>query len=370
MTKLLSAIAAVTSIGVALACLPAAAQTPAQNATAATLAALNGPAATEPLVIWQAAVPNAAIPPNAIPGGQEQGRPLALCGASYMGARYVGKAMGNGCVFGVSGREVSAAQYDLLLGNPALLTQNPQFVRWVPSQSGLVPPGAFMAAREGENVLPVCRAGYQGSVQPGKLVGPACKVVYGGQEVALPQYEVLVVSRIGTEIPTAVLSAAATNPAAPSPVAASPAARGIAINGVGGITSMDIQGMDLESAMMAIQSQRSELLENQLRDQIASVQARNNDIAKLNVQISDLTTERAKLPAPNSMSAADKTKAAQLDGQIQQLKGKIDALSNSQQMDMLRMQSLTNKRNEAFDLMTNFIKKMQDSRSSIIGNMR
>jgi hypothetical protein len=54
----------------------------------------------------------------------------------------------------------------------------------------------------------------------------------------------------------------------------------------------------------------------------------------------------------------------------EQIKGKIDAMNSSQQMDMLRMQSLTNKRNEAFDLMTNFIKKMADSRSSILGNMR
>jgi len=37
---------------------------------------------------------------------------------------------------------------------------------------------------------------------------------------------------------------------------------------------------------------------------------------------------------------------------------------------MLRLQSLSNKRNESFDVMTNFVKKMQDSRSSIIGNMR
>ena len=55
---------------------------------------------------------------------------------------------------------------------------------------------------------------------------------------------------------------------------------------------------------------------------------------------------------------------------MQNIKGQIDALSNSQQMDMLRLQSLSNKRNEAFETMTNFIKKMQDSRSSIIGNMR
>ncbi|MED4731571.1 hypothetical protein P9597_26245 [Aneurinibacillus migulanus] len=43
----------------------------------------------------------------------------------------------------------------------------------------------------------------------------------------------------------------------------------------------------------------------------------------------------------------------------------------SQLLDsQLKNQNLSNKRNEAFDVMTNFLKKMQDSRSSIIGNMR
>jgi len=37
---------------------------------------------------------------------------------------------------------------------------------------------------------------------------------------------------------------------------------------------------------------------------------------------------------------------------------------------MLRLQSLPNKRNEAFHLMTNFMKKFTDLRDSIIGNMR
>ena len=58
------------------------------------------------------------------------------------------------------------------------------------------------------------------------------------------------------------------------------------------------------------------------------------------------------------------------DAWAEQIKGKIDSMNSSQQMDMLRMQSLTNKRNEAFDLMTNFIKKMADGRSSVLGNMR
>lgn len=101
------------------------------------------------------------------------------------------------------------------------------------------------------------------------------------------------------------------------------------------IQPIDIQGMDLESALQAVQSQRAQLLENQLKDQLEDVQQRNQQLADLNAQ-----------------------------------QGQMDALSNSQQMDMLRLQSMNSKRNEAFDVMTNFVKKIQDSRSSIIGNMR
>lgn len=101
------------------------------------------------------------------------------------------------------------------------------------------------------------------------------------------------------------------------------------------IQPIDIQGMDLESALQAVQSQRAQLLENQLKDQLEDVQQRNQQLADLNAQ-----------------------------------QGQMDVLSNSQQMDMLRLQSMNSKRNEAFDVMTNFVKKMQDSRSSIIGNMR
>ena len=60
----------------------------------------------------------------------------------------------------------------------------------------------------------------------------------------------------------------------------------------------------------------------------------------------------------------------QFDQLINNISSRIDSLNSSQQLDMLRLQSLTNKRNESFDIMTNFIKKLQDNRSSIIGNMR
>lgn len=154
-----------------------------------------------------------------------------------------------------------------------------------------------------------------------------------------------------------------------------------------GMTQVNIQGMDLEAAMMAVQSSRASMLEDQLKDQIASVQAKNETISKLNQLLGVINEELAKLPSGaeanaavkladdkgamfTAMSMAIPQTKGQLENLLGQIKAQIDSASNSQQMDMLRLQSLTNKRNEAFDTMTNFIKKMQDSRSSVIGNMR
>lgn len=117
------------------------------------------------------------------------------------------------------------------------------------------------------------------------------------------------------------------------------------------LSAIDLSSMDIETALMMVQQERTKLLDIQLQAQIQQVQNRNQAIAELNAQL--------QVANQNGDTV-----------QAQKLKGQIDALSNSQQMDMLRVQSLSNKRNEAFDVMTNFIKKMQDSRSSIIGNMR
>lgn len=158
------------------------------------------------------------------------------------------------------------------------------------------------------------------------------------------------------------------------------------VSGADGMTQINISGMDIETALMAVQENRAKLLENQLNDQIAAVQARNETISKLNQLMGVVNEELGKLPsdagADYAVTFSDKgamftamamdipqTKG-ELESLREQIKAQIDSASNSQQMDMLRLQSLTNKRNEAFDVMTNFIAKMQESRSSIIGNMR
>lgn len=109
-----------------------------------------------------------------------------------------------------------------------------------------------------------------------------------------------------------------------------------------------LQGMDLENALLAVQSKRAGLLEDQLKNQLEQVQVRNAEISKLNERLATCKNEEERAL----------------------IKQQMDTLANSQQMDTLRLQSLSNKRNEAFDTMTNFIKKMQDNRSSAISNMR
>ena len=213
------------------------------------------------------------------------------------------------------------------------------------------------------------------------------------------------------------------------------------ISGIGGTSSVQsIQGLDLETAMMMVQTTRTNHLEGQLKAQMDEVAKRNDKIASMNQCINLMNQYMSAFP-PDAKSDArldglgvhaaptvtyngqtqngcqleqdintllyqnglnqvqcgggrrrtdtgqlsshqgtasvwqgngvgGPTTKGQLEVAIKAVQSAIDAQSNSQQMYMLRLQSLSNKRNEAFDLMSNFIKKMQDGRSSILGNMR
>ena len=175
------------------------------------------------------------------------------------------------------------------------------------------------------------------------------------------------------------------------------------VNGSTPTQLMDISGLDVETALMSVQATRANLLEDQLKTQLEDVKTRNANISNLNDALSAARTLLGSFPADstsdtwidskkkapenkeeaNKQWEALKDKAAiagvdlssvnsrgKLEKLVENIKSSIDTESNSQQMEMLRLQSLSNKRNEAFDLMTNFVKKMQDSRSSIVGNMR
>ncbi|NPD14919.1 hypothetical protein HOY34_06815 [Xinfangfangia sp. D13-10-4-6] len=155
--------------------------------------------------------------------------------------------------------------------------------------------------------------------------------------------------------------------------------------------------MDLEAALLAVQEQRAGLLNAQLQNQLTEVRNLNKQIETLNNGLGALGALNAaldQLPADGALSLADAKEAIsalegvlgegqaldsdqdglitkdEVDSLIVSVRATIDSLSNAQQMDMLRLQELNSKRNQAFEMMTAFIQKMQDSRASIIGNMR
>lgn len=175
----------------------------------------------------------------------------------------------------------------------------------------------------------------------------------------------------------------------------------------GGYTVLPIpMEMDLETIMMFVQTSRANLLESSLRDQLLAIQGRNTEIAEMNDMMNLL---RAKMPNIDSKTKEitfdssndndkklkaflekggyfaggkwdndgkkftppnDQTAVQWIGGTNDSIKSKVDSLNSTQQLDMMRMQSLMNKRNEAFDQLTNFIKKHNDQLGTIIGNMR
>jgi hypothetical protein len=141
--------------------------------------------------------------------------------------------------------------------------------------------------------------------------------------------------------------------------------------------------MDLEAALMAVQSNRAALLDLQVQDAIRSVKARQDYAQKLDTALDAATALRATLPASapagtptpggsqkmalelasrNAGQNLPFATVGQLDATMQQLRVHIAANANTLQMEMLRLQSLANKHTEGLPLVTNEAKKLQSNR--------
>jgi hypothetical protein len=203
-------------------------------------------------------------------------------------------------------------------------------------------------------------------------------------------------------------------------------------SGVGSSLPIDISQAiasgDIQTLIQMVQGERVKLLDTQLVDQVKAVQARNDKIAQLNDVLTKLTSfqgaidgtdagskvkdwnwdkvDKYEIPLNDAIQAAGiedlglsgdgrvtpqpgqslddghghvvrgqtntsngGTTKGQIDAAVTKIKGLIDAESNNQQMDMLRLQSLSNKKDESIELLTNTQKKTHDSSSGIIQNI-
>lgn len=148
-------------------------------------------------------------------------------------------------------------------------------------------------------------------------------------------------------------------------------------NTITGITPSDLQSMELEAA-----KQRVVLLDKQIQTQIASVQANNERMAKLYSLLAELNQVKGSMAVNATVGEAvtseEQSRLSQLylsagltgtpktngevAAQINTVRQTVDSFGFNQQSDMLKLQSLTNKRSEVFNGMTKLIIKMQESR--------
>lgn len=92
-----------------------------------------------------------------------------------------------------------------------------------------------------------------------------------------------------------------------------------------GVNPVQMTSMDLETALMAVQGERAQLLEAALKQQLQEVQAKNGQAAKLNGELAALLAQRAELEGGKAASTA--AQLARLDSKINSVKQQISALT-------------------------------------------
>ncbi|MCH7973158.1 MAG: DUF3421 domain-containing protein [Bacteroidetes bacterium] len=84
----------------------------------------------------------------------------------------------------------------LMLSIPSL-AQNKKCIKWVEASDGYIPRHAVVGGDEDGDKLYIARAYYRGGTHPGKIKRgwDGCNIGYGGKEIMIRDYEVLVYNR-------------------------------------------------------------------------------------------------------------------------------------------------------------------------------
>lgn len=120
----------------------------------------------------------------AVVGGQEGDLILFICQAFYHGGVHPGKVVAGRCNITYAGMEIPRNNFRVLVG---------EGLDWRTPKPGRIPRNAVQGGFENGQPLYICHAQYRfHGVHPGKVVDGACNIGYGGREIRLEQYQVLV----------------------------------------------------------------------------------------------------------------------------------------------------------------------------------
>lgn len=126
---------------------------------------------------------NGGVPDRAVLGGHAPAGDLYICRAHYRDGTHPGKLLDRKCLIGWGGREVAVSPYEVL---------TLQGGQWKNNSGGGIPSGAVSGGSVSGGEMYVCRGDYQDGLHPGKLWHGRCLIGWGGKEVALDNYQVLV----------------------------------------------------------------------------------------------------------------------------------------------------------------------------------
>ena len=153
---------------------------------------------------------------------------------------------------------------------------------------------------------------------------------------------------------------------------------------------VDGQTFDYATLVLSLQLERVNLLDQQLANQAQEIDARNKAIAKANDFLNEArnvatkstdTTPSTGSPALRQFLVDNKIPFGlggnpltllkpEWDAVIQGIKNLTDKLNSQSELDFLRVQNLTNKREQAIELTTNTLQKDSKVKNDVIANTR
>jgi len=154
----------------------------------------------------------------------------------------------------------------------------------------------------------------------------------------------------------------------------------------------DSKPCDFQDLLVSISLHRATSVEGEVEPLATRISSRNDTLEALGEVLSDLTKLQAMFDSDadgddregtlqqssystleevfGSVNFTDrKMTKYEVEEWLQRVKSKIDALNNDSEQDMSRLESLVDRRDEAFSTASDLMSKVSDTRSNLISNL-
>jgi hypothetical protein len=126
---------------------------------------------------------------------------------------------------------------------------------------------------------------------------------------------------------------------------------------------VDVSPSDIESVLMVKLNRQINSIEQEMSVLLRVVQDKNIQIKNLSSEI-DILVRR--LDVTENLSSSE---AIMLRTRIDGLKHHVTELAGAQQMDLIRLQTLSSKRNGIFDMLSALLKKIAESKNTMVAKI-